>query len=196
MLKFVVSGSHSTGKTTLIRGLAEELSIRGHRVWTIGEVARKVIAAGLPLDREATTESYLMYLAEQLEALRSAPKDAIIISDRFLIDLLAYIETNANSGIPADLVRVIELAAWLEAEQYSVVFYLPIEFPVVADGVRDTNEEYRAAVDQTLQRLLAKVGPPVMPVQGTIQARISAATRHIESALTESPPGPSVVSKS
>jgi nicotinamide riboside kinase len=185
MHRFVVSGTHSTGKTTLIRGLTDALQQSGYKVWPIGEVARKVLAAGLPLDEEATTESYLMYLAEQLDALRTAPDDAIVISDRFLIDLLAYVETNANLDIPPDLVRVIELAAWLEAEQYSTVFYLPIEFPVVSDGVRNTDELYRAAVDRTLLRLLSRVGPPVVTLTGNIQERIRQATAVITTCLTK-----------
>lgn len=170
-MRVSISGTHSSGKTSLFQCCQEGLraSFPG-RVDFIHEVARDVIAAGLPLNEEATVDSYLLYIQFQLQAERRATREHVV-SDRSLVDLLAYIETNNDPRIPRRLVDVLREIMWFETRYFDVYCYLPIEFGLELDGVRSADAAYQRAVDDTLRSILDRYGVVYMPVAGSVSER-------------------------
>ena len=170
-MRVSISGTHSTGKTSLFQ--ACQIACSGRfpgEVEFIREVAREVIAAGLPLNQDATVDSYLHYILYQLKAERLATGPHVV-SDRSLVDLLAYIETNADPSIPSALVDMLREVLWVETRYFDLYCYLPVEFDLELDGIRPGDIEYRAAVDTTLRDILSRYGVTVARVSGNVSKR-------------------------
>jgi len=130
----------------------------------ISEVARSVIAKGYPLDRDATLDSYLNYILAQLTAERAAKTHRHVLSDRSLIDLLAYVRVNADVRIPTHLNSLLEEIVWIEADYYDVYCYIPVEFVPIDDGIRCIDGDYQQLVDAELVRLFREYQVPTIRI--------------------------------
>ncbi len=150
-MKVAFVGSFSTGKTTLANLFAKEWDYP-----LLPEVAREVVELGFPLDQNATAETETLIFLKQWRAEISHER---FVADRSVYDVLAY----------ADWVMEHERAPrkedhlWIEARQialldlrarYDYVFYLPIEFPIVLDGLRPDDTAFQADIDHRIRRLL------------------------------------------
>ena len=167
-----MTGTYSTGKTTLARACIPMLERRfGDAFGHIPEVARAVIARGHALDRAATAEAYMLYMALQLRAERGLTGRAHLLSDRSLIDLVAYVRVNKTPDLPAAVVDLLEEVVRLECRYFDRFCYLPIEFPLEADGVRTDDETYRAEVDRMLREVHREYGVAVTTISGSPMAR-------------------------
>ena len=86
-MKILITGAHSTGKTTLIEEFVKK-NQGTTNIHVIPEVARQMIEAGYPLGKQGNTDSYTHYLSKQLEleiSSNSIDYD-YLIADRSLID--------------------------------------------------------------------------------------------------------------
>ena len=173
-MRISISGSYSTGKTTLAQGLFQEVSGRfgDGQVTLIEETARKVIASGFKLDRHGTLEAYLAYSSMQLEAERRATSE-IVICDRSLADLLAYVRANADPNIPASFVSALEEIVRMESRYFDWYCYVPIEFTLVVDDVRPDDALYQLAVDESFRRVMCEFALPCKEARGTLPERIA-----------------------
>lgn len=170
-MKVSITGSHSTGKTTLARAVAKILRKRGaSSVGLINEVARRVIALGFPLNQDATIHSYLNYIWFQLKEERERV-EKYVISDRSLVDLLGYIRTNNDTSIPKYFVSMLEELLWRESAYFDLYCYLPIEFPVQIDHVRPSDVEYHKAVDTSILQILQDYRLPYEHITGSMEDR-------------------------
>lgn len=172
-MKISISGTHSSGKTVLALALAK--SLKGHygeNVALIEEVARQVIAKGLPLNQDATIHSYINYIMLQLKAERNASPKRYVVSDRSLVDLLAYVWTNADDKIPRHFVEMLEELLWVESNYFDLYVYLPIEFALVSDNVRPDDERYRQMVAHTFERIFSTYDLRVIEATGSIENRV------------------------
>src|ERR671923_1157984 len=150
MPRIAIVGSFSTGKTTLAEAVAQPLDLP-----LLPEVAREVAALGFKLDKDATPE------VETLIFLRQFYNEMVhsdFIGDRSLIDVLAY-----ASWVLEHQERRKEFALWDTCldiakhhlrSQYTDVFYLPIEFDIVPDGLRPMDPEFQADIDARIVKLL------------------------------------------
>lgn len=170
-MRVSISGSHSTGKTVLTEECYTALSaMYPGDVDMIGEIAREVIARGFSLNQDATVDSYTNYILLQLEAERNASKKHVV-SDRSLVDLVAYIFTNNDPRIPAYFVDMVQEIVQLEVKYFDVYCYLPVEFDLVVDDVRPEEKDYQLAVDRTLFSLFSTYGLDVKTITGTVEER-------------------------
>ncbi len=132
-----------------------------------------MIAAGFQLDRNGTIEAYSTYIQMQLEAERRADAE-VVVSDRSLADLLAYLWTNAEADkhIPASFVAMLEEIVRIESRYFDLYCYIPIEFALVVDDVRPADERYQRTVDETFRRVLQTLRLPHQEVRGTAAERV------------------------
>jgi nicotinamide riboside kinase len=176
-MKVSITGSHSTGKTTLARAFAKTLSESNEKsVGFINEIARKVIEMGFPLNQDATIHSYLNYIWLQLKEEHES-NETYVISDRSLVDLLGYIRTNNDPQIPQYFVSMLEELLWLESAFFDLYCYLPIEFPLELDNVRPADVKYQQAVDTSIQSILKEYRLPYERITGSLNDRCKALIR-------------------
>ena len=173
-MRISISGSYSTGKTTLAKALFQEVSGRCGvgGVTLIEETARKVISSGFKLDRHGTLEAYMAYISMQLEAERGATSE-IVICDRSLADLLAYVRANADPNIAASFVSALEEIVRMESRYFDWYCYIPIEFTLVVDDVRPDDALYQQTVDESFRRVLGEFELPYKEARGTLPGRIA-----------------------
>jgi nicotinamide riboside kinase len=184
-VKIALTGSHSTGKTTLLN----EVVRRNDRlkIVSITETARIVIEKGFPMAKDATVDSYINYVNEQLKAELDAAnrKFDILISDRTILDAVAYSQVNKNLTddpfIPAYVIEMLERVWLVEKEFYDFYVYCPVEFPLVFDGVRDEDSAYQKMVGEQLKMLLEKNNIRHYVVSGSVNQRHDALAKIIES---------------
>lgn len=165
----MVVGSFSTGKTTLAEVLSQELGLP-----LLPETARQVVGLGFKLDREATPETETLIFLKQYNNEIST---AEFVGDRSLIDVMAY-----AGWVLDNQPRRKENALWEECERlaertlrsnYSHVFYLPVEFPIVPDGLRPLDPEFQSEIDDRVVKLLVSHDISYQTVTGSVQERLA-----------------------
>lgn len=155
-MKIAFTGSHSTGKTTLLGEIAKKTNLK---IYHIAEIARNIIKRGFPLSQDATVDSYINYVNEQLKAefVAMESKYDLLISDRTILDAVAYSKVNKKLSrpfIPDYLIEMLERVWLLEKNFYDIYIYFPVEFPMVCDGVRPEDVQYQIDVGEQIKELL------------------------------------------
>lgn len=167
--RIAIVGSFSTGKTTLAEILARRLELP-----LLPEVAREIVELGFKLDKDATPETEALIFLRQYNNELAADE---FVGDRSLIDVMAY----AGWVLDNQPYRK-EMLLWKECEKlaerrlrtnYSHVYYLPIEFPIVLDGLRPDDPTFQKEIDVRVQGLLRSHGIGFATVTGSVEDRIA-----------------------
>jgi predicted ATPase len=167
--RVAIVGSFSTGKTTLAAALAQRLGLP-----LLPEVAREVAAEGFRLDKDATPETEaLIFLRQYNNELAVAD----FVGDRSLIDVMAY-----AGWVLDNQARRKEMALWDECVRladrslqsaYSHVYYLPIEFPIVLDGLRPDDPGFQKEIDERIVGLVKGHGIGFVTLTGSVEDRLA-----------------------
>ena len=166
--RIAIVGSFSTGKTTLAEILARRMELP-----LLPEVAREIVELGFKLDKDATPETETLIFMRQYNNELSTDE---FVGDRSLIDVMAY-----AAWVLDNQERRKEFALWDECERlaerrlrtnYSHVFYLPIEFPIVLDGLRPDDPDFQAEIDERMVRLLDTHSVSYETVTGSVEERL------------------------
>jgi nicotinamide riboside kinase len=167
-MKVAFVGSFSTGKTTLANLFAKEWDYP-----LLPEVAREVVELGFPLDQNATAETETLIFLKQWRAESSHEH---FVADRSIYDVLAY----ADWVMEHEREPRKEDHLWIEAREialmdlrarYDHVLYLPIEFPIVLDGLRPDDTAFQADIDRRIRRLLNSADVDYDTLTGPVEAR-------------------------
>ena len=167
-VKIAFVGSFSTGKTTLANLFAREWDYP-----LLPEVAREVVELGFPLDQSATAETETLIFLKQWRA--EAVHDRFV-ADRSIYDVLAY----ADWVMDHSPTERKEDHLWYEAREIAVldlrarydhVFYLPIEFPIVLDGLRPDDTGFQADIDRRIRHLLETEDVSFHTLTGPVEDR-------------------------
>ena len=165
-VKIAFVGSFSTGKTTLADLFAKEWDLP-----LLPEVAREVVKLGFPLDMSATAETETLIFLKQWRAEAVHDK---FVADRSIYDVLAYADWVMEHN---DADRK-ENHLWYESREialldlrarYDDVFYLPIEFPIVLDGLRPDDTTFQADIDRRIVTLLHDADVRFTTLTGTVE---------------------------
>ncbi len=149
-LKIAFVGTHGVGKTTLCYELAAFMKKREVRVDMVREIARR---CPLPINRETTLAAQSWILHTQIaEEIALASEQDVVICDRSVLDNYAYLVHRLG---PQPILDEL-VGHWMRT--YTHLFKVPIVDPPTFDGVRDTNRVFQEAIDQEVDRLLARFG--------------------------------------
>lgn len=148
-MKVAFIGSHGVGKTTLCFELAAKLKKRDVTVELVREVAS---FCPLPINREASLSSQAWILHTQIaEELAAQGKAEFVVCDRGVVDNYCYLVQTGHDSQLEQLARY-----WVKT--YGAMFKVPIVGALRFDGVRDMDEAFQRAIDETLDRLLEEWG--------------------------------------
>lgn len=142
-------------------------------VSVISGIARSLIGKGFPLGRDATRLSYTQYIVEQLQA-EKALQGRNFISDRTLLDPLSYAEVNRSlhlSDCMSDMIDLLRSVWELESKMYDFYVFVPIEFPMLSDGIRPEGQDYQYQVEQKILSHLQSHQVNYITVTGTPEQR-------------------------
>lgn len=145
------SGTHGTGKSTQAYSMAGRLKADGINVVVIDELARE---CPLPINQSADElTQYWIISAHMKREIKMMSKYNYIISDRSLLDSVAYAEVlNLLDS------STMEFLANYVKKYYLKIFLLdPTSFNYhVNDGIRDMDVLFRQSVHDTLVKIYNK----------------------------------------
>jgi nicotinamide riboside kinase len=167
-----VTGAPCTGKTTLIEWLALQLGESGCDCEQLPEPARMLAARGVQIDGAMREPDYEAFLAAYNERDLAA-RAPLAIADRTPVCYMSYITTNAN--VSRDFVAQHKGLALGALARYRLLLYLPVQFPMVDDGFRETSLNYQCSLDSAISAMLKEVEVPIVELRGDKQQRRKAA---------------------
>ena len=173
MHRIVFTGAQGTGKTTVLK----EMEKQGYNVIT--EVIRSLAKQGVKINKDGDEKGQTKIFKEYEKLLKQITADGYF-SDRCLVDVTAYTLYLAKEGkISKEFAeKQVKKLKKFKAENPDISYcYFPIEFEVEDDGVRDTDEDYRAEIDGFIRQLLASCGITPIIVKGTVEMRVDKVTR-------------------
>lgn len=161
--KIAVAGTHSTGKTTFLRRLEDELARRGFSPRYVHDSAVNARDLGFPILRDHTFESTAWIMAEaiRLETVASLSADVILV-DRPLPDALGYLvaalEVTGRSLTPGRLERLEAICTgWMG--EYDLTFVTQLDRDIPIGPGCDDDHEFRIAAGLAVSSILSRVAP-------------------------------------
>lgn len=166
MKRIILTGAHGTGKTTILNHYK-------NRIPAVTEVVRTLIKQGIKINEMGDEEGQRIIFDTHIKNL-SALTD--YISDRGPTDAYAYTWYHyevQHKDLLHELKRESEeLLKFFENNSDIIWCYFPIEFSVVDDGVRSTEEEFRRYVDKSIKSILDDANIKYYTITGTVEERI------------------------
>ena len=151
-MKIAFIGTHGVGKTTLCYELAAALKRDGVHVDIVKEVAR---LSPLPINQKTSLEAQTwIFLTQMAEEIRSGSQHDVLVCDRSVLDNYAYLMLAFGRQLPIERY----MHHWMKT--YDLLFKVPFTGYLAADGVRDTDTFFAAAVDKLVDRLLEERSIP------------------------------------
>ena len=176
MAKIGLCGTMSVGKTTLVNALQELDNFKGYNFRT--ERSKELMAMGIPLNTDSTVKGQAVFLAERASELMQEN----IITDRTIIDVMAFAK-RSKSMYYFEAEDFCQFASYM-LQEYDYIFYVSPEGVEIEDnGVRETDADYRKAIDEEIQLLIHKYKHRIknlVEIKGSTEERISEIINNID----------------
>ncbi|MFK5880455.1 MAG: ATP-binding protein [Flavobacteriaceae bacterium] len=176
IIKVVLFGPESTGKTTLSR----QLAVHYNTVWA-PEFAREYLQKKWNNERSTCTNSDLIKIAigqMEIENRLSKKADRILICDTDLLETKVYSESYYGGFVDSKLNKhAIE-------NTYDLYFLTYIDTPWEADDLRDKPDERQEMFD-TFENALKKYKRPYITLKGGKITRLKTAVEAIDKLLSD-----------
>lgn len=159
-----LSGTHSTGKTTVLNLLKKEPSFKGFFFKT--EITRTLKEKGFKINEEGdfSTQKAIMKVHSD-NLVKSFSED--IITDRSALDAICYSKYLLNHN---KLSKEQYEALYHEFKEmiylYDFIFYFKPEFEIEDDGVRSTNKDFQKEVANIFDEIIKKEDIEVYLLKG------------------------------
>jgi hypothetical protein len=167
-MRIAISGTHCSGKSTLVEALSEELP----QYTTVEEPYQLLAEEGYEFAESPSIEDFELQLERSIETLVESGQN--VIFDRCPADILGYLLSHTDA-------EAFDLDAWLPRVQTAVrkldlIVFLPIEEPdrIVLPLSQDVS--YRQHVDEKLQEIILEdpfdFEVDILEVTGSPQMRV------------------------
>ena len=165
-MKIGFCGTMSVGKTTLVNALKELSEFKNYTFRT--ERSKYLMEMGVPLNTDSTLKGQLVFAAERASELMQEK----VITDRTIIDVIAF----ANLSKSMTKGEKFYFTATIQPlmNEYDILFYVsPEGVEIENNGIRETNAEYRMAIDKEIRsQLQMHGGKKITTIKGTVKERI------------------------
>ena len=164
-MKIGFCGTMSVGKTTLVNELKKLSEFKDYTFRT--ERSKYLMEMGIPLNTDSTLKGQLVFAAERASELMQEK----IITDRTIIDVIAF--ANLSKSMKKHEKHFLGATIQPLMKEYDILFYVSPEGVKIEDnGVRETNAEYRMAIDKEIRSQIDMNGKKVITIKGTTKERI------------------------
>ena len=164
-MKIGFCGTMSVGKTTLVNELAKLPEFKDYTFRT--ERSKYLMEMGIPLNTDSTLKGQLVFAAERASELMQEN----IITDRTIVDVMAF--ADLSKSMEAHEKHYLTSTLYYLIKEYDVLFYVSPEGVKIEDnGVRETDAEYRMAIDSKIKSITQMFRGNVITIKGTTEERI------------------------
>jgi len=164
-MKIGFCGTMSVGKTTLVNALKELPEFKDYHFRT--ERSKHLMSLGIPLNTDSTLKGQLVFASERSAELMQEK----IITDRTVIDVMAFCDLSESMEDHEKF--YLNATLYYLVDEYDVLFYVSPEGVEIEDnGVRETNAEYREAVDKKIKSIIGMYRKDTVTIKGTVEERI------------------------
>lgn len=172
-LKINFVGSQGTGKSTLLESMRKDPEFKGLKFQT--EIVRKLVKTkNLSINESGDANSQRIFFNAYEKVLQKVG----YVSDRCVIDVYAYTNwlydhKNANSQELKNIyAEILRQRSSIRNRDFGLVIYFPIEFDIVADGVRSVNKEFQKEIDDIIIDTLTKFDISYFTITGSVEQRL------------------------
>ena len=168
--KILITGTHSTGKSTLLEELKKQEEFKDFKF--IGGVTREAKSYGIDINEQGGDDTQLFCIcSDVLNLLKNKKSD--IVFDRSIIDTLIYSRYLFREGqISRSTMKIVYDLYLKYLNSFNFIFWLRPEFEIKYDGVRSINKEFQDGIDQLFdEEFFGKELVPVI-LTGTVEERI------------------------
>jgi predicted ATPase len=174
-MRIAISGTHYSGKSTLVEALSEVLP----QYTTIEEPYHLLAEEGHAFAELPSIEDFELMLERAIENLGESAQN--VIFDRCPADILGYLLSHDDA-------EAFDLAEWLPRVQRAIrrldlIVFLPIEDPDRIVLPLSQDAEYRQRVDEKLREIILEdaldLDGDVLEVTGSPQTRVGLVVAHI-----------------
>lgn len=153
-LKIAFIGSHSVRKTNAVHSFAGIVGRSGRSV----EIGREVVRYNpLGLNEGATPEAQLWVVMAQIQQeLELRTRADVVVTDRAVVDNFAYFLRVTGGADPFDVLPLVK--NW--SKTYDLYVRLRPDIPLLADGVRSTNDTFRDEIEAILDDIIPECVDP------------------------------------
>ncbi|MFF7451584.1 MULTISPECIES: AAA family ATPase [unclassified Streptomyces] len=190
--RITILGTHSTGKTTLLKRIEEELRGHGLTVARTGQLGRRAAAAGLPTLHHHTAQSTEWIIAQGVldETTAAAQGTDVVLIHRAAHNAIAYFEAamahRAETPPRLERERLLTLAA-TQLPKYDLLFATVLDETLPIDPSHDYDAHFRRLVDERVHRLLANDAIPHQRVTSDPHSQAHAVDVAIQHCLHKQP---------
>lgn len=165
--RIVIIGTSSVGKSTVFELLRKDSRTSGFNF--IEEAARK-------LDIRVTEATDMLKLQYTIRSMHAELEDEFFrdgyIADRCVLDSFIYFNKLCGPLVLPQELREYELFAMQAISKYTHIIYIPIQYPLINDGFRFTNDTFRHEIDYEIKNFLYTHEIPYHTVTGKPNARL------------------------
>ena len=171
-MKIGFCGTMSVGKTTLVNALKEVPEFKNYILRT--ERSKYLSSLGIPLNTDSTYKGQIVFAAERASELLQEK----IITDRTVVDVIAF-SNLSTSMVDYEKYNIGTLLTPL-INEYDLLFYISPEGVKIEDnGVRETDADYRIAIDREIKSIIQMHRSSTITIKGTTKERIAQVLHHI-----------------
>lgn len=175
-MRIGVSGSQSSGKTTLLNAM-KAIPAVGSLEYLL-EMVRSFHVKGLKVNEDGDLNTQQAVIAGHI--LNLLTRDNYVV-DRTLLDGVVYTRYHYiydEGVIPEWFMTYCEHVLEQNISLYDYVFYLPAEIPLVDDGFRSLNLDYRKKIsdlfEAEIDRLRDRGIQNIYTLTGSVEDRVTA----------------------
>ena len=166
MPRICISGSHSTGKSTVINVLKEMPDLMKRFTFKT-EILRDIKKTGIKINEFGSDETQMIVMAKHME-YATIPNT---ILDRGVLDGMVYTAyLYEKQQIKKSTLKIAE--AIFENIRYDIQFYIAPEFDIVPDGVRSENTEFRDRVAELFEEYMESYRIIPIRLSGSVEQRV------------------------
>jgi hypothetical protein len=149
-VKISFTGSHSVGKKTIINNLINYKPFKEYKI--ISNITRELLNEyQIDINEKTNQRSQLIIFNKYIEKFLLIEN---YISDRSILDVFAYtlyLNKKVNKRIIDYMYNFCDL--YIDS-LYDLLFYVPIEYKIINDGIRSTNIKYQREIDNIIVSLI------------------------------------------
>jgi nicotinamide riboside kinase len=166
-MRICLSGSHGTGKSTLLKKIANDINLE-----IISEVTRDLNKQGLKINEKGNDFSYTQFILfnKHLEFLFFKEN---FISDRGLLDVISYTYyLYKEKKVKKEIYDFIFSNIKNNINLYDKIFYFHIEFEIEDDGVRSISKNFQKNIEKIIEEFIINLNlQNVIFVRGSLEER-------------------------